>query len=388
MIRSLVAAALVLACSSSMAQLRNYGDPNTKPLRERLEALASGGYGAPVRIAIIGDSHIAADFFTDRIRSKLQAKYGDGGPGWLSPGKVSNQRFSQAKLDNNNWTTQTVMRAPGDYTLGGVIGQGSGASAGFVVGVATPREELVRVALVLRNGRASLQSQSGEPIPMHAADTWAFPSALLNLAGGFTVNADGDTQIAGVTVDRLGPGLVVDTLGLNGAKLSTFRRAALGIGGQPEAAPAAISTLVWRKPDLIVLAFGTNEAFDDTMSLADYRHELADTVRQLRQLLPGTAILLIGPPESVLKKKVRRGVSCANSLPPAMRAVETTQRDVARAEKTLYWDWAEAMGGACVINRWARADPPLARPDLVHLTREGYELSADRFLAGFGQVFK
>ena len=38
----------------------------------------------------IGDSHTAADYFTGELRQKLQARYGNGGVGYLEPaGRIS-----------------------------------------------------------------------------------------------------------------------------------------------------------------------------------------------------------------------------------------------------------------------------------------------------------
>ena len=40
-----------------------------------------------VAVLQIGDSHTAADFFTGEVRRELQAKYGDGGVGYLEVGR-------------------------------------------------------------------------------------------------------------------------------------------------------------------------------------------------------------------------------------------------------------------------------------------------------------
>src|SRR5207302_11012269 len=41
----------------------------------------------PVTILQIGDSHTAADFFTGELRKRLQARYGDGGVGYVTAGR-------------------------------------------------------------------------------------------------------------------------------------------------------------------------------------------------------------------------------------------------------------------------------------------------------------
>ena len=40
-----------------------------------------------------------------------------------------------------------------------------------------------------------------------------------------------------------------------------------------------------------------------------------------------------------------------------------------------------AMGGACSIDRMTAAEPPLAMPDHIHLSKTGYEAMADMLFA-------
>ncbi|MEM7656348.1 MAG: hypothetical protein AAF399_09490, partial [Bacteroidota bacterium] len=47
--------------------------------------LADRARQKPVRILHLGDSHVAADYITSRIRRDLQAVYGDGGRGFVHP---------------------------------------------------------------------------------------------------------------------------------------------------------------------------------------------------------------------------------------------------------------------------------------------------------------
>ncbi|HEU4538425.1 MAG TPA: hypothetical protein VFS00_30100, partial [Polyangiaceae bacterium] len=67
----------------------------------------------------------------------------------------------------------------------------------------------------------------------------------------FEVRGGRGFQFFGVVAETEAPGLVVDTLGLNGARLSTML-------AWDE--PAWVSELARRRPDLVVVAFGTNES--------------------------------------------------------------------------------------------------------------------------------
>ena len=62
------------------------------PFYESLRALQEDpGTSRPeprvVRILHFGDSHVAADFWTGDLRALLQARFGDGGPGYVMPGR-------------------------------------------------------------------------------------------------------------------------------------------------------------------------------------------------------------------------------------------------------------------------------------------------------------
>jgi hypothetical protein len=57
--------------------------------------------------------------------------------------------------------------------------------------------------------------------------------------------------------------------------------------------------------------------------------------------------------------------------------VRDIERRVSADQGWAYWDWFAAMGGTCSIDRMANADPILAMPDHVHLSRAGYEGIAD-----------
>ena len=46
----------------------------------------------------------------------------------------------------------------------------------------------------------------------------------------------------------------------------------------------------WRKPKLIILAYGTNEAFDLKFEPIEFAQTLRDNIRSLRFLAPGAAI--------------------------------------------------------------------------------------------------
>ena len=110
-------------------------------------------------------------------------------------------------------------------------------------------------------------------------------------------------------------------------------------------------------------AYGTNEAFNDTLDLDLYRQQLTNVVRSIRSNMPDAVILLVGPGDSI---KNKTAPDCRSQQPANLHNVMRIQQSVAKSEGLLYWDWQQFMGGDCAINSWVLRD--LARPDKVHLS--------------------
>lgn len=170
---------------------------------------------------------------------------------------------------------------------------------------------------------------------------------------------------------RPGGGVILSAAGINGAQISMLNKWQSGWQ----------QTLAQLQPDMVILAYGTNEAFNDDLDINAYQTLLTEQVSMLRRQLPDTVIMLIGPGSSVMHKQAAQ---CAAREPAKLRAVVTAQRDVARQEKLLFWDWYSFMGGPCGIDRWAERG--LARPDRVHLSADGYKKSADALWEQFNAL--
>ena len=132
----------------------------------------------------------------------------------------------------------------------------------------------------------------------------------------------------------------------------------------------------WRKPKLIILAYGTNEAFDLKFEPIEFAQTLRDNIRSLRFFSTRR-----GHFNYWRARQCKNSPQSPHQLPTrsSQRITQRRQRAkrVAQEEKTLYWDWAGFMGGICAAPHWAQLSPPLMGKDLIHLSKEGYEASAD-----------
>lgn len=379
---AVLAAAIVLLPSTQAANpspatgVVNYGDMNAPHLWGQLSALEHG-YGEDVRVLQLGDSHTGGDYFTQALREQMQQRFGSGGIGWLTPGYVKNQRSAQVLMHmSGQWNTHVSHSEPGEYPLGGIVSQAANGAA-IEIAPKIALSGLLRVSIWTRrandapSGGWTLTFPDGEvrELPPAYDSDWHVSYVIGNAADVnslFLRAGNNPPELGGIAVDTVAHGVTVDAIGIVGAVQKVIEN------WQPE---AVRSELAWRRPDLIILSYGTNEAFDPRFDPEVYRADLRRTIRELRDAAPQAAVLLIGAPDA--GKKTGRGdrVGCRYDLPPALRAVQEVQHAVAREERLLFWDWAAAMGGRCAMQHYADAEPALGRPDLVHFTEEGYARS-------------
>ena len=341
-----------------------------------------------VRILQIGDSHTAGDQITGAWRAALQARYGNGGRGMLAPGRPYQGYLTRdvTAAQGSGWTVSGIFGAAWRGTGAPPIGiSGYSLTAPGVAGerlsIAADRGGFDRytVCALTGPGAGTLTLDLGNDTAVMPLDA-PRPGARCQTveATGFAATA-GLTASGAVTVvswatERVGGGVVLSNLGTVGAQLIHAARAD----------DRVIATeLASYRPDLLVVAFGTNEAFSPRFSAAEYSVRLRAGIARLKRLAPGVPVLLIGAPDSATRQAALQvgedGVSppCVTAGTAGWRptaalvTVQAIQRQIAREEGLAFWDWSRAMGGACTALAWATATPPLMRLDRVHFTSAG-----------------
>jgi lysophospholipase L1-like esterase len=159
-----------------------------------------------------------------------------------------------------------------------------------------------------------------------------------------------------------GGGATVSALGINGAKLTQTQKWR----------KAWLDDLKASQANVVILAYGTNEAFNDDLDIAETEQYWTSVIRQIKKTLPKAKIVVLGAPESL---KSTAG-SCG-TRPVMLDAVQQMQQRIAKAEKTLFWSWEKAMGGRCTMKSWIAQG--LAARDGVHFSATGYKTVARQF---------
>jgi lysophospholipase L1-like esterase len=354
------------------------------PFFAALKTLEATGGDRVVRVLHFGDSHTAADFWTGRVRFRLQTRFGNGGPGLILPAKPWRGYHHEGvdQLEGRAWPSTSLREKLSDGLVG-LSGaalfppQGGTFRVRAAFGeyrVQTLSETLPEVQVELDVDPLALPPiQSPRPA---APAPYLFEKPLENqqrlrilgqsglpstLTQVLSVTFPADCRLLGVDLRSGHPGVIYDELGLNGAELPDLER------WNPELRQALLAEV---QPDLVVLAYGTNDLGRPDLDPPDYATHAKALFAALKQE-SGAAVLVIGPLDRIGTK--RRQV--AGLKAGAARIIQAL-RKAALASGCAFWDARKAMGGEGSILKWRRAG--LAQRDLVHLTAPGYERLGDQ----------
>ena len=357
--------------------VREVEDPSGRAMRPFYEALlrtAERDAGAITRVAHYGDSSIAGDGITSTLWRRFQQRFGDAGHGFILIARgTMPYRHQDVRHDGNDeWRLIELVRAglsDQHYGYGGVqYRSASGGTARFAtaedgpIGTNVSRYELW-FQRHPRGGRVDFSIDRGERVTLDTegeamADDWHVievpdgPHRLdLRTIGG------GESRLYGMVMEREGPGVVYDSLGMVGAR----GRRMLGYDPAHFARQHAR-----RETNLIVLAFGGNDA-DDRLTPEQFERDYRRMARMVRRARPEAACLLMAP----LDQATRDERGNITTLAPVPIIVEA-QRRAARAEGCAFFDTYAAMGGEGAMRRWFRSEPRLAFGDYRHATPAGY----------------
>jgi lysophospholipase L1-like esterase len=118
------------------------------------------------------------------------------------------------------------------------------------------------------------------------------------------------------------------------------------------------------KPDLVVLAFGSNEITDGSMYPMDkFRETLAAVMEQIEKAVPDASLMLAGPPDMA-----SNNASQGHSRPMVHFIVEN-EKKLAGERGWAFWDQYRAMGGGGSMWSWIKAG--LGSQDMFHPTGQG-----------------
>ncbi len=367
------------------------------PFLDRLEALERGEE-QQVRILWLGDSHVAADLLSGHARHLLQARFGDGGAGLVMPGNPWRYFHHDRARSSGDGGFETI--GLGRDAMDPLVGlwgaalspRGEGRAslqAAFaeaeVVALAPSGDGCLSVSV---DGVTAFGGDLGEAVDGTSTPCARVDGAILRRGAvvAFIGTATavertrtlavrdacgGEVRVLGADLRSGRPGILVDSVGVNGAEIGWL--------GRPDRELRRV-LLERLAPALVIVSFGTNDMGRPDLLPEDFEASATDLLRALREDAPEAAVLVAGPLDRESRSaRVSRLLSV--NEPAVIRAL----RSAARTTGGAFVDQRALMGGDGSIRTWARRG--LAARDLAHLSRGGYERVAERLVDGLLRAY-
>lgn len=344
----------------------------------------------------IGDSHIQPDIMTAQVRRRMQDKWGNGGRGLLPAFylaktneptdyvlKASTRVRDYSRILSRNWTT--------DIGLTGVAVRLDTGYTEIFIKAKVNRDRFTRVTMLhAPKGGYETAVVAGEVLFARELSPWAQQFKLKQPTDTVTMGVPTNSDFYGVILTNETRGVMVHSIGNNGATYSSYCKVA-DFGEQ-------LNVL---QPQLVIISLGTNEAFGNPTGTENYITRL---IAGIRKHNPKAKFLLTTPMECQRRtsQRVAQQVKVGGSkrrkahyktvyktvsgyaVNDKVNQVRQIILDYGRKHKIATWDLYEVAGGRGASSKWVSAG--LMNPsDHLHQLEAGYELQgmllADALLA-------
>jgi hypothetical protein len=394
--------------------------------------------GEPYRVAVWGDSHLAAGFFTQELVKILKLE-ADQVRSSLIPANM-NRPGVRLLLRKSCVSTQWRYE-PAHANAAGAAAPGPGLVNLFTTQPGASLAWDLRNAAGVAETRQVrlLYQQTAAPVQL-AVSVDAGPEMEVTLSaaqGPAVLELSGDAPLSVVRVRLLAGDMRLHGLAL---AVSPFTALQMDVFGYPGATVAgwknaqADYMAAWfaqTRYNLVMLEFGTNEGNVKPFDAKNYEHGLRAAVKQMRAVFPDAACVLIAPgdrgvlirrsekmrnsPSVPVRKNTTRAKGKNNvkkapvgkvpaqpasakprqeslgSLPPNLLQYTHIHEEIGQIQKAVgqehgcrVWSMLKAMGGQGGAYRWVRQNPPLMARDLIHFTVPGYQQLAQQFANDMG----
>ena len=328
--------------------------------------------GRPVRIAMLGDSYIEGDIFSQHIRELLQDQFGGGGVGYVNmhsdfPGfrcsvKQSSKGWNVHDFVKNN-VSRSYMTISQQYSVARSAAQSTYKGTNYVRHADKWQNSKF---LFLTNKQADITlSTDNKTINNSYKDNTANIQCieLSDTTSQFKVSVKSDSLIGiGVWLEN-NSGITFDCMSTRGCSGITLSRVNSVITNQ-------IANYI--EYDMIIIEFGMNAMSAGQKNFSGYTYTMENVIEHLRQCYPNTDILIMGIGDRASKKG--NEISSMSNVHVMIAA----QRALAKKCNCAFWDTREAMGGENASVKWA--EEKLVNKDYIHLSYAGGRKLASEFV--------
>ena len=324
--------------------------------------------GQMARIAVVGDSYIEGDIFTQDLREKLQTTYGGEGVGYVSMHSDFPGFRRSVKQGGSGWKTFMANKKVNNsyvflaeqYAI--PSGNATATYEGTKAYEQTKQWSRSRFLFIApENCTISVKTADAE---WEERNITASDSVQCIEIAGTTSRFElktSSTRLVGLGVWLDGnSGVSLDCMSSRGFSGITLTKI------NSELCREMNATINY---NLIILEFGINAMTATQKNYSVYSNRMVDVINHVRHCYPRADILLMGVGD---RGEKRGGVVRSMSTAQAMI---NAQRDAARRAHCLFWDTREAMGGDGAVVEWCNAS--LINKDYIHMTHKGGARLAD-----------
>ncbi|UAK23922.1 GDSL-type esterase/lipase family protein [Sphingomonas nostoxanthinifaciens] len=367
---SLLAAAVLSfggTCTDSLCNPRSLD-----PFFAKLARQGPGVGGRPVHILQIGDSHTAGDSISGAWRDLLQRRYGAGGRGVLPPGRPYDGYVTHGSTEamSSGWSIAAdfgkAWTSPSP-PLGLSAFSATSIQDGATMSIsADPGEMFDRftVCAIAKPGAGSLQLRAGtDTVIFSLGSVTERPQCrtmhLTQPASSADVTtSDGPVTITSWATFRDTGGVALSNLGVVGSQLMHFSRTDDAVLSEE---------LHAYQPDLIVIAFGTNEGFGPRFSAFEYETILRTQIGRIRRLAGNVPILLLGAPDALSRRAEMRsnGLGDVSADCPPLGASPTPSAPAAAPPQGVIAGIMDRLRASIGMTGDDATPAPAAQPPLV-----------------------
>lgn len=323
----------------------------------------------PLVVRILGDSHIAGDFFSHRLRQLLFKDYSLGFVYPLYPAYHQNiaLKYESSNFEILNSRTDAL----DDYPLGGIVARPTELPAHISLTPNIKSDKLLSKIIFKspnKEGVIIIEDAAQQRFIISAKNPFVWQILTLKLQYPITLRALNEkVLLGGFFIYDEGGNNIVENLGINGA------RADIWLKWDKRLIQEELGLL---PADLFILCYGSNDALYDTFNESVFLKNYSDLIDTIRAANPKAQILLLAPPPVVKKvanaTKRRKAVY---KLTKNAKAVKSAIHKLAKQKQTLLFDMEDFINESGGKKKWEQAN--LAKPD-VHLLPLGYRLIADK----------
>ena len=338
------------------------------------------------KILHLGDSHLMIGHFSNEIRRLFDSAFSIQSYGWTFPNQIGrfNTFYTTSKLISGKTSFSNNLQAEKKY-LNGIAGQ----SIQFL-------DAKTEIEFSLKNLPANFLYFNKLKVLYQTDSLLSMTLTVSDTTNKYTLKVDSMTNQKANTIYYTKNERVTEfsfNNNYNKLKLSVEKRDSsslfnllgiylentnnkgiaynsLGVGGSSLYSITNNNSLLLNdiniyQPDLIILSFGSNDAYNKSFDSVKYKSKLESFIDSIVKKQPNVSILLTSPPDS--RSKNREPVSI-EKIQEVFSIIAENHPNVA------YWDLRSIMGGKNSIHEWLRLK--LAATDKLHYTKAGYELQA------------